>query len=79
MNKYKIAFLLSHPIQYFFPLFKEIAKHPQTDLTVYYCSDENIKGMHDVGFGTDVKWGILLLDGYNCIFLKNYSPKPFIF
>lgn len=60
MRRYKVAFLLSHLIQYFSPLFKEIAKHPQIDLT-YYCSDESVKGMKDVGFGREIRWDILRL------------------
>lgn len=79
MKKYKIAFLLTHPIQYFSPFFREIAKHPQIDLTVYYCSDESIKGMKDVGFGKEIKWDIPLLEGYKYRTLKNHSPKPSIF
>jgi len=79
MKKYKIAFLISHPIQYFSPLFKEMAKHKEIDLTVYYCSDESVRGMKDVGFGINLKWDIPLLEGYNYKFLKNYSPKPSIF
>lgn len=79
MKQYKISFLLSHPIQYFSPLFREMAKHPQIDLTVYYCSDESIRGVKDVGFGKEVKWDIPLLEGYKYKFLKNYSPKPTIF
>jgi glycosyltransferase involved in cell wall biosynthesis len=79
MKNYKIAFLLSHPIQYFSPLFRELAEHSHIDLTVYYCSDESIRGMKDVGFGKEIKWDIPLLDDYKYKFLKNYSPKPSIF
>jgi len=79
MKKYKIAFLLSHSIQYFSPLFREMAKHPEIDLIVYYCSDECVRGMKDVGFGKKIKWDIPLLEGYKYRFLKNYSPKPSIF
>lgn len=79
MRQYKIAFLLTHPIQYFSPLFREMAKHPKIDLTVYYCSDESVRGMKDVGFGKEVKWDIPLLEGYKYKFIKNYSPIPTIF
>src|SRR3972149_9845318 len=75
----KIFFLLSHPIQYFSPLFVEIAKQPEFDLQVLYCSDENVKGHIDKEFGVEVKWDISLLDGYNYKFLKNNSWKPSIF
>lgn len=75
----RIIFLLSHPIQYFSPLFVEIAKQPDFDLLVLYCSDENVKGHIDKEFGVEVKWDISLLDGYNYKFLKNNSWEPSIF
>jgi glycosyltransferase involved in cell wall biosynthesis len=75
----RVVFLLSHPIQYFSPLFVEIAKQPDLNLLVLYCTDENIKGHMDQGFGVNVKWDIPLLDGYNYKFLKNNSWKPGLF
>ncbi|MCL6495357.1 MAG: glycosyltransferase family 4 protein [Ignavibacterium sp.] len=78
-NIKKIIFLLSYPIQYFSPLFVEMAKQPDFALLVLYCSDENVKGHIDKGFGVKVKWDITLLEGYNYKFLKNNSWKPSIF
>lgn len=77
--KKRFIFLLSHPIQYFSPLFQLMAKDPDIDLLVLYCSDENVKGHIDKDFGVEVKWDIPLLEGYNSKFLKNYSWKPSIF
>jgi glycosyltransferase involved in cell wall biosynthesis len=77
--KIKLAFLISHPIQYYSPLFRELSKEPKIDLTVLYCSDESVRGMKDVGFGKDVKWDIDLLKGYKYKFLKNYSPLKTLF
>ena len=79
VKKKRIIFLLSHPIQYFSPLFVEMAKDQDIDLLVLYCSDENVKGHIDKGFGVNVKWDIPLLEGYNYKFLKNNSWKPSIF
>jgi len=56
-----------------------MAKDPEIDLLVLYCSDENVKGHIDKGFGVKVKWDIPLLEGYNYKFLKNNSWKPSIF
>ena len=72
-----VIFLNSHPIQYFAPLYKQMDESG-ISLTVYYCSDESIKGKFDKGFGKEVKWDIPLLDGYKSVFLKNYSWKPSI-
>lgn len=68
----KVAYFLSHPIQYFSPLLKEMSK--EMDLDVYYYSDNSIKGHMDSGFGTEVSWDIPLLDGYKSTFLNNYRP-----
>ncbi len=78
IKKHKIAFLVSHPIQYFSPLFKKLAERSEIDLTVLYCSDESVKGMRDSGFDSDVKWDVPLLEGYQYRFLKNNSPAPTI-
>ncbi len=73
-----LVFLNSHPIQYFAPLYQQINAVTDISLTVLYCSDESIQGKLDRGFGTEVKWDIPLLEGYNSIFLKNISWKPSI-
>ncbi len=77
--KKRFIFLLSHPIQYFSPLFQLMAKDPDIDLLVLYCSDENVKGHVDKDFGVEVKWDIPLLEGYNYKFLKNNSWKPSLY
>ena len=71
--KPKISYYLSHPIQYFSPLLREMVK--EFDLQVYYFSDASIKGNVDVGFGREVKWDTPLLEGYSYTFLKNLSKR----
>ena len=73
-----VIFLNSHPIQYFAPLYRQIHSDNRVPLTVWYCSDESIRGKMDKGFGKKVKWDIPLLDGYESVFLKNRSWKPSI-
>jgi glycosyltransferase involved in cell wall biosynthesis len=65
----KLAYLVSHPIQYQAPLLRRIAAEPGIDLTVFYGSDFSVKGYRDHGFGVDVKWDVPLLDGYKYEFL----------
>ncbi len=69
----KIAWFLSHPIQYFSPLLRELGK--KTDLSVFYYSDSSIKGDKDKGFGVPVKWDTDLLSGYNYKFIRNYAGR----
>lgn len=60
----RVAHLVSHPIQYYVPLYRELARRPDVDLTVYYYSDGSTRPFHDPGFGRTVAWGVTLLDGY---------------
>lgn len=74
-----VVFLNSHPIQYFAPLYQQMAKDPSIDLEVLYCSDETLKGATDRQFGVQVLWDIPLLQGYAHTFLKNRAIRPSIF
>jgi hypothetical protein len=71
--KTKLSYFLSHPIQYFSPLLKEM--DDEFDMQVYYYSDISVRGGMDKGFGKKVQWDIPLLDGYNYQFIKNYSKS----
>lgn len=68
-----IIYLNSHPIQYFAPLYREMAGHPSISLTVLYCSRHGLGGEKDREFGVDVKWDVPVLDGYPSVFLPNRS------
>jgi glycosyltransferase involved in cell wall biosynthesis len=69
-NKVKLAYLVSHPIQYQAPLLRRIAQEPDIELTVLFGSDFSVRGYKDEGFGgVGVKWDIPLLDGYRHEFL----------
>jgi glycosyltransferase involved in cell wall biosynthesis len=66
----KVAVLVSHPIQYFVPVFKELAKAQSIDLKVLYRTRAGVDEYHDPGFGQTFKWDIPLLDGYSHRFLS---------
>jgi glycosyltransferase involved in cell wall biosynthesis len=69
-NKVRLAYLVSHPIQYQAPLLRRIAQEPDIDLTVFFGSDFSVRGYKDEGFGgVSVKWDVPLLDGYHHEFL----------
>lgn len=76
MEKYKLAILTSHPIQYQTPLFKKLAENSEIDLTVYFNWDFGVKNSYDCEFGKEVKWDIPLLNGYKYKFLRNFSLRP---
>jgi glycosyltransferase involved in cell wall biosynthesis len=68
---YRVACLVSHPIQYQAPLFRYLAARPGIDLTVFFLSDFSIRAYRDSGFGVSVKWDVPLLDGYRHDFLPH--------
>ncbi len=65
----RVAYLVSHPIQYQAPLLRCIARDPEIDLTVFFGSDFSVRGYKDEGFGVEVKWDTPLLEGYRSVFL----------
>ncbi|MGC9198081.1 MAG: glycosyltransferase family 4 protein [Acidobacteriaceae bacterium] len=68
--KLRLAYLVSHPIQYQAPLLRRIALEPDIDLTVLFGSDISVRGYKDQGFGVEVAWDTPLLEGYRWEFLR---------
>ena len=60
----RLAYVVSHPIQYQEPLLRRLANEPGLDLTVYYSSDFSVRAYRDRGFGREVQWDMPLLQGY---------------
>lgn len=68
-RKIRLAYLVSHPIQYQAPLLRLIAADPDIDLTVFFCSDYSLRRHRDDGFGRVIDWDVPLVDGYDHEFL----------
>ncbi len=68
---YKLAYLVSHPIQYQAPLLRYLSAQPDIDLTVFFLSDLSTRPHIDRGFGTAIDWDVPLLDGYRHHFLPS--------
>jgi glycosyltransferase involved in cell wall biosynthesis len=68
-EKVRVAYLVSHPIQYQAPLLRRIAQEPDIELTVFFGSNFSVREYGDKGFGVGVKWDVPLLDGYRHEFL----------
>jgi hypothetical protein len=68
-RRVRLAYLVSHPIQYQAPLLRRIAQEPDIDLTVFFGSDMSVRGYKDEGFGVHVEWDVPLLGGYKHVFL----------
>jgi len=72
----RVAHLVSHPVQYYAPLYRELARREAIDLTVFFYSAATIAAYHDPGFGRTVRWDRELLDGYCARFCPSASRTP---
>lgn len=72
----KLAHLVSHPIQYFAPLYRELARRREVDLTVFFYSDVSMREFHDFEFGLKIEWDVPLLDGYRYVFCPSARNTP---
>jgi glycosyltransferase involved in cell wall biosynthesis len=67
----RLAHLVSHPIQYFAPLYRELASRDEIDLTVYFYSRKTVGEFYDNGFGRQITWDTPLLTGYRAVFPRS--------
>lgn len=68
-RRLRLAYVVSHPIQYQAPLLRRLALEPDIDLTVLFGSDLSTRAYRDRGFGVEVSWDTPLLEGYRSRFL----------
>ena len=68
-RRLRLAYVVSHPIQYQAPLLRRLALEPDIDLTVLFGSDLSTRAYRDQGFGVEVSWDTPLLEGYRSRFL----------
>lgn len=69
MSKTRLAYLVSHPIQYQAPLFRRLAASQVVDFVALFGSNFGQGGGFDPQFGQRVDFGVDLLSGYASIFL----------
>lgn len=69
MRRYKVAIIVSHPIQHFVFLYKGLAKRPELELKVFFASDIGVKPYFDKDMAVTIAWNIDLTGGYDHMFL----------
>jgi glycosyltransferase involved in cell wall biosynthesis len=72
----KLAIIVTHPIQYYSPLFRKINESGKIELKVFYTWSQAQGKKYDPGFGKEVDWDIPLLEGYDYTFVNNITKKP---
>lgn len=73
MNSHRTSLmvLVSHPIQYFVPIYRALAQREDLDFSVLFRTRVGIDSYYDDGFGRTIRWDIPLLDGYRSRFLSS--------
>jgi glycosyltransferase involved in cell wall biosynthesis len=70
----RIAYFLTHPIQYQSPLIRHL-RAGGVDVHVVYGNDATARAYFDKGFGQQLAWDVPLLDGYPSTVLNAEDPK----
>ena len=78
MPPYRLAYLVSHPIQYQAPFLRLLAKDPEIELKVFFASDFSAKLFLDPEMNTAVEWDIPLLEGYPYEVLPALGPRDIV-
>lgn len=69
-TKRRLAIVVSHPIQYFVPLYQRLAQRDDLATRVFYTWHAGEKPVEDRGFRQSVAWDIPLTEGYE------FEPVP---
>jgi glycosyltransferase involved in cell wall biosynthesis len=72
----RLAIITSHPIQYYAPWFRYLAKQGELEFRVFYLWDFGVRQQIDPGFQQVIEWDIPLLEGYEYEFVPNVSDRP---
>ena len=70
----RLAIVTTHPVQYYAPLFRELAR--LVDLTVFYGYQPGPADQAKAGFGVGFEWDVDLHSGYRSRFLENRARHP---
>ncbi|MBA3921779.1 MAG: glycosyltransferase family 4 protein [Nostocaceae cyanobacterium] len=69
----RLAVLVTHPVQYFAPIFRELAQRPDLQLKVFFGCDHGVMPSEDPNFGVVFKWDCQPTEGFEHEFLSTSS------
>lgn len=76
IRRLRLAYLVTHPIQYQAPLLRMIAAEPDIDLTVFFGTDFSARAFTAGEFGREIAWDVPLLEGYKHETLPQFFVPP---
>jgi glycosyltransferase involved in cell wall biosynthesis len=72
----RIAFVVSHPIQYAVPLYQRLSRRDDVELKVFFTWHAGTQAVADRGFRRPIAWDIPLAHGYEFELVPNVSADP---
>ncbi|MEC8288289.1 MAG: glycosyltransferase family 1 protein, partial [Pseudomonadota bacterium] len=70
----RLAYFVTHPIQYQAPLLRMIAADPSIELKVFFATDHSLTQHYDPGFGREIAWDVDMINGYEHEVLPALNP-----
>ncbi|CAK27077.1 Glycosyltransferase [Synechococcus sp. RCC307] len=67
----RLAVLITHPIQYFRPVFAELAQQPGLELRVFFGCDHGRRSSLDPDFGVSFAWDVPADEGFPHAFISH--------
>jgi glycosyltransferase involved in cell wall biosynthesis len=75
-SRVRLAIIVSHPIQYYVPLYKRLARRDDFIIKVFFTWHAGASPVEDRGFKLSVAWDIDLTEGYDFEFVPNTASEP---
>ena len=72
----RLAIVVSHPIQYYVPLYRRLAQRNEVAIKVFFTWHAGEAPVHDRGFDAPVAWDIPLTSGYEFERVPNVACDP---
>jgi glycosyltransferase involved in cell wall biosynthesis len=72
----RLAIIVSHPIQYYAPLYQRLARRDDLALRVFFTWHRAGTPVQDEGFKLPIEWDLPLTEGYESELVPNMSPAP---
>jgi glycosyltransferase involved in cell wall biosynthesis len=75
-SRKRLAIIVSHPIQYYAPLYQRLALREDILVKVFFTWHDGRTAVEDRGFKTSLEWDVPLTEGYEFELVPNVSPSP---
>lgn len=72
----RLAFIVSHPIQYYAPLHQRLARREDLAIKVFFTWHDGRGAVVDSGFKRAVAWDLPLTEGYDYELVPNVAADP---